>query len=438
MAGSGMTGLVRTLIAALVAIATLAMASASFAIDRVTLTTGEVLEGTIERELSGYVWMKVSIGGIEQSRTLAPEDIRTIERDAGGGVTDPAPARPGTTTTGGSNARPGTDAAPATPVDDDSVVKGVVLSLGGPEGDMVGLYMAAKPLREVMQDLIDDGVDVVVFHVESGGGMLIEIEPLVETIREYKEHFRVVAWIDRAISAAAMTSHVVEDIYFKSHGTYGACTGFNGGNLQAITGRPLEEVLYFMERVSDWGNKSPYIMRSMQINEPLSADIDENGDVHWYQSLDGEYVVSDGEFILTFTSDQAEDLKFSRGTADTLDELTAQLGMGEIHWLGTSTQGSIYPISEEEQHQIDFRLMVQRAEQRMGEFFAKYQMARGAISGDRQTRAAMGQRALAALDEVRRLVENNPNFALMQFGFDIEQFREWYRNQVEEVRRLMR
>lgn len=429
----GGTKMMRVLMAAMAAMVTMALANMAWAVDRVTLKSGEVVEGTIEREIDGYVWMTIRIGGIDQSRTYAPDDITSIQRDVSGAAPDPVPTgRPAnpiySPVAGGSN----------TTADDPNVTRGVVLSLGGPEGDMVGLYMAAKPLQEVMPELIDQGVDVVVFHIASGGGMLIEIERLVDVIKEYKRHFRVVSWIDHAISAAAMTSHVVEDIYFKSKGTYGACTGFNGGNLQAIEGRELERVLFYMEKVSAEGGKSPYIMRAMQINEPLSCDIDENGDVHWYQSLDGEHIVSDGNFILTFNSTDAEQFGFSRGTADTLEDLTRELQMGEIQWLGTQVPGVIYPVSEAEQHQIDFRLMVQRTERRMGEYANKYQMARGAIGGDQQTRAAMGRRALDALEEIRRMVENNPNFALMR-GFEtIERFREWYEQQVKEVRDAMR
>lgn len=427
----GMSRKIRTLLAAGVMTAGLALTGSALATDRITLKNGEVIEGRIEQELNGYIWFSARIGGIEQSRTLAPEDIAKVERNVEGGGTSPTPVpAPRESTTPG-------DQTQAAPVNENEITRGVVLSLGGPEGDMVGLYMAAKPLREVMQDLIDQNVDVVVFHVASGGGMLIEIEPLVETIKEYKEHFRVVAWIDRAISAAAMTSHVVEDIYFKTAGTYGACTGFRTPT-QVVEGRELEEVLYFMERVSDWGQKSPYIMRAMQIHEPLSASIDENGDVTWYQSLDGEHIVNNGEYILTFNSDLAEKLQFSRGTADTVEQLESQLGMGEISWIGERVQGVSYPVSEEEQHQIDFRLLVQKAEQRLGEFAAKFEMARGAISGDQQMRAAMGQRALQALAEIKRLVENNPNFALMQGFNDLRAFREWYDQTVEEVRREMR
>jgi len=426
----GMNRTVRTLLAAAVMAAGVVLCQSAMATDRITLKTGEVIEGRIEQELNGYVWFSARIGGIEQSRTLAPEDIAKIERgvENGGATPTPGPAPRQT---------PTPDQTTGTPVNENEVTKGVVLSLGGPEGDMVGLYMAAKPLREVMEELIDQHVDVVVFHVASGGGMLIEIEPLVETIKEYKEHFRVVAWIDRAISAAAMTSHVVEDIYFKTSGTYGACTGFRTPT-QVVEGRELEEVLYFMERVSDWGQKSPYIMRSMQIHEPLSASVDENGDVTWYQSLDGEHIVNNGEYILTFNSDLAEKLHFSQGTADNLDELTSELGMGEIQWLGDRQQGVAYPVSQEEQHQIDFRLLVQKAEQRLGEYAAKFEMARSAIGGDQQMRAAMGQRALQALQEIKRLVENNPNFALMRGFDDIEAFREWYEQTVDEVRREMR
>ena len=42
---------------------------------------------------------------------------------------------------------------------------------------------------------------------------------------QYKKKFRTVAWIDSAISAAAMTAHCLEEIYFTPQGNYGAARG---------------------------------------------------------------------------------------------------------------------------------------------------------------------------------------------------------------------
>ena len=161
--------MLRTMIAVLVAVVSLAFCQLSMAIDRITLRSGEVLEGRIEQELNGYIWFTARIAGIEQSRTLAPDDILRIERDVSTGTpaTGTAP-RPTTGTP--------IPTAPAQTAPNPNVTRGVVLSLGGPEGDMVGLYMAAKPLREAMPWLIDQGVEVVVFHVASGNSMLIEID----------------------------------------------------------------------------------------------------------------------------------------------------------------------------------------------------------------------------------------------------------------------
>src|SRR5690606_34230378 len=137
-----------------------------------------------------------------------------------------------------------------------------VISLGeGGDKDMVGLFMTAEALKRAIPLLEKDNVTDVVFRIQSGGGALLEIQKLSDVIHnEFKPRFRVVAWIKSAISAAAMTAHCIEDIYFTSDGNYGACTGWYG-QLTAVKGRDLEEVLYMMEKISARGKHDPKIMR---------------------------------------------------------------------------------------------------------------------------------------------------------------------------------
>jgi hypothetical protein len=398
----------------------LSMTANAFAGDKVYLKDGRVLDGDIVREVNGSVWLNYTIGGVEQRGAFfAAGQIERIERDAPG---DPVPSDPIKAERESPNKlaakRPGE-------------VRGVVVTLEG----MVGIQFAAKPLKEMIPWLEEQQVDVVVLKVNSGGGLLLEIEKLHEVIvGEYKPRFRTVAWIESAISAAAMTSHVMEEVYFMPEGNYGACTGWYG-NLQPVEGRGLEEVLYMMERASAEGKRDFRIMRSMQIEEPLSYNEDRDGEISWYNTEEGEVVVNPQDRILTFDAVQATDCKFSNGTADGVDELTPLLGYQEVNWLGRHVSGEIFPISKAEQDMRDWRKGVSTAEEKFQSYFIKYGMsvANAQAAQDITERGMFVGHARRHLSIIERACKNYPNLMLLQ-GLT----REWFEQQHEMLRDLMK
>lgn len=399
----------------------------AFADDVVTLKDGRVLRGEIVREVDGYIWLKFKVGGIESTQMLAPNEVTKIERDA---------ARP--------DAAPDEAVKPADKPEPkargmNATPRAAVITLGeGGDKDMVGLYMTAEALRRAIPLLEADNVDIVVFRINSGGGALLEIQRLSDVIHnEYKPRFRTVAWIESAISAAAMTAHCLEEIYFTPEGNYGACTGWYGA-LTAVSGRGLEEVLDMMRKISARGGHDPKIMRSMQILEPLSATIDENGDVSWYQSTDGQFLVNPADKILTFNSQNALKFKFSRGTAKTLDDLTKAMQLQEVEWVGEVKKGYAWPICRAEQLQIDFRQRTFVDGERIGVYITNYVTAVEAAQSeqDPKERGKFINRARKALDQLKAMVKNNPNNALFVFGRLQKEWDEWVEQQEELLRRL--
>ncbi|MBX3321424.1 MAG: hypothetical protein KF757_00390 [Phycisphaeraceae bacterium] len=397
----------------------------SFASDVVHLKDGRKIEGTIVRELDGSVWIKTRLGSIENTEFFLADNIAKIERDAPAATaTDPKPNPI-------QQIRPRTPGAP----------RGAIISLEG----TVGIEMTAKTLYDLIpileRDLGSDGTGIVVFKINSGGGLLLEIQRLSDVIHnEYKKRFRTVAWIESAISAAAMTAHCAEEIYFLPEGNYGACTGWSG-RLQAVAGRGLEEVLYMMERISARGGYDPKIMRAMQINEPLSCTIDpRTGQVYWYQTQEGEHLVNPGNDILTFTAQQAERYRFSKGTAKNLAELTQKLGYQEVDWVGENRVGYIYPISRAESAMLDFRKKVSDDQARTNEYFATYMEARAAAAqAPRDIRPRFVGRARQNLNRIESMVRNNPNFALLTWGMELSDWeRDWLAAEKEYLTNLLR
>ena len=192
-----------------------------------------------------------------------------------------------------------------------------------------------------------------------------------------------------------------------------------------------------MEQISARGNKDPQIMKSMQINIPLSYDLDEaTGEVKFYQDTTGEHILNKGDYILTLDAIQAEESKFSAGTASTVQELQALLekSVGEIVWVGEEVEGIPYPVSLAEKHQREYREEVDYQDTRLGEVITKYRMELGnAQSVGVNQRGGFLKRAESYLARIKRMVDINPNLGLMQNLTD-----DWFRQQEEIIRNLRR
>jgi hypothetical protein len=392
--------------------------------DKITLKDGRVLQGTVIREVNGYVWFKVKTGSLETEQMFKPEEISKLEKDAKPAAKPDAAAK--------DDKKPEAAASSGAP-------RIAVISLGAPDQDMVGVYMTGEELRRLIPLLEAEKVDTVVFKINSGGGLGLEVQRLSDVIHnEYKPKFRVAAWIESAISAAAMTAHCIEEIYMMPRGNYGACTGWYG-QLKAVEGRPLEEMLYQMEKISARGKHDPQIMRSMQIQEPLSCTIDENGDVHWYNNLKGDNIVNPEGRILTFNSETATRYKFAKGVAATYQELGKAMGLTEFTFVGKVVPNVPYPVCRAEEEMLRFRKQVKDDEDRTREYFDTYGTSIAAAEAAApEDRPKFVGRAREALNRIKKMVANNPNFALLVFNMTEDQFKDWVDEQEERLRKLLR
>lgn len=403
---------------------------------RFTLKDKRVIEGTIQREVNGYYWVKATIGNIEQEMVLSPDQIESVERLTGNA---PAADTPATASDPVASTKPVTSGTP----------RAVILTLGEQPGrDMVGLYTAAKPLRDAIpvleEEIGTDGSGVVVFRVRTYGGMVIEISKLHEVIlKEFKPRFRTVGWVEIAISAGAATSTVLDELYFTTDGIYGAAVGFRseGGVMKAMEGMSFEEFVYYMEKMSAAGGRAPEIFRAMQNTVPLSATIDENGDVKWFQDeTTGKILVNPADKVLTFNARQAVDLKFARAIIDDYRDLPKAMGYQELTWVGKNVKDVSWPVSKAEELQQRYRDRVHDDETRTNAFLLDFQgsveAAQGA--GEKRDRVKMVGRARQALDRIKAMVKNNPNFALTIFNQLPEQWPIWIEEQEKLLRDLMR
>jgi hypothetical protein len=401
----------------------------ALAVDRVTLKSGKVVEGTIVREVEGAIWIQTNIGGVVTEEMYGPSDITQIERDAA------APAAKADPTT------PAAAKSDAAKPSGNKVPKAAIITLGDEEnGNMVGVYMTAETLRRAIplleQELGTDHTGVVVLRFHSGGGMGLEVQKISDVIQnEYKTRWRTVGWIETAISAAAMSAHCLEEIYFTTQGNYGACVGFYSLS-HAVEGFDLQKSLAEMERISARGGYNPLIMRAMQLQMPLSAHVDPNGEVKWYaDSSSGDIIVNRPTEILTFNAVSAMRVKFSKGTADSLSELARAMGYKELDWVGVKEKNIPWPVCKAEKMQMDFRHQVHIDEAGTNSYYDTYrrEVAAAASEPDPAERGKFIGKARQALEKIKQAVRNNPNFALTVFGG-----KENYDKFLEEQEALLR
>ncbi len=323
----------------LVAIMALVIASVAFAGESVEIRlkdgsrwTGEltnevrmtVIQQGVRMDLTGrllkaaewHVTIETDVAGETRNKTIFKSDIVSI-KTLGAGMSADANRSP----------RRGTTAARPSESDVDPDQPGVFVL---PLNKMVGLEFRHEEMEAIAEeaDKYGDG-QIIVLLIDSGGGSVVEMEKIHDTLMDIKKRHRLVAWIKQAISAACATAMHCNEIYFMTEGTAGAMTAFNSATGQAWKGEELDE---WMQRAGEWmqqGGRSPYIAEAM-IHAPslLSYDKDPvTGEVTFYNDLSGETVLSrDGE-NLVFTASTAYDCGFSDGTADTEEQLAELLDL---------------------------------------------------------------------------------------------------------------
>lgn len=331
------------------------------------------------------------------------------------------------------SASPSTESSARKSKTHEGATRVAILNFGPPEswqgtvGSLVGGQIRAAAFKAAIPLLEKDKVDVAVIRVNSGGGALSELQPFQDVFeQEYKPRFRTVAWIESAISAAAMSPYVIEEMYFMRKGNLGACTGWFG-DLKNVEGVSLELVLAQMERASKLGKRDPAIMRAMQIQEPLSVDVDASGNVTWRQDLHGQVVINPANRILTLNASDALKYKFAQGLADTTDELFKALGLQEAVIAGKEASDFI----DKSMREAD------KTEKRFQETLAKYNTAVSdgeSLAGDanKKDRARQVGIARRLLSELKRLYEANPLIA----GQSLEGGKEWFPAQEARLRKL--
>ncbi|MGH7131048.1 MAG: hypothetical protein ACREJO_03790 [Phycisphaerales bacterium] len=429
------------------------MSSAAFA-DKVYLKNGNIIDGKVKsNDGTSLVFVEMKDGKEVQTHYLSISDEVSrvvVEESKPAAPATPAPvaATPAKSDKPADTAKtsePGATKAAdsAKPEKSKPAITGrptrvAFINYGPPSSwqgkvqNMVGIQIAAKPMMDIIPILEKEKIDVVVVRINSGGGYSHEMWKLSNMFQtEYKPRFRTVAWIEWAISAAAMSPWILEEFYMMPEGAVGGCTEFRGGGI-ATQGIGLQNILFKMEEVSKKAHRDPKIMRSMQIREPLSANIDADGNVTFFNDESGNIKVNPPGQVLTLTAPMAMQIKFAKGVAATPEELCRAMGLVEFEIAGK--QASDYIDS--------YMRKTQEIETKFQEVAAKYDLAVQAARQARNNREVLQQEAGLAMRYLKQMkdwVGTNENFRFHLAGnLGIEEITpEWFEQQETMLKRLL-
>lgn len=369
-----------------------------------------------------YIRVDGKIGNIDSQRIIFKADLVSMETiEQGSPAVEP---RSGDKPQGGTVEAPkGGEASSRTRdrdgADEAAEAKGqgvFLLPLEGPVGETFRHDEIEKIGKHA--DKFGPG-QIIVLVIESNGGLVFESEKIVKEIQDIKQRHRVVAWIEKAISAGAVTAMACNEIYFRTYGTCGSVTTITG------SGEVTEaEQLEHTERLVDIATQSGYsehIARSMKMNRFMcSYDKDPvTGEVTFYGDMSGEFLLSDNKSNLTFNSSEAEHCGFSKGTADTTEELAKLLDLPEWHEVDDYGR----------QIASEWKNTAERANKEISRLLARLDYYK---SGTGDPVAILSAR-IKIFEELIRWIDRAPLIAV-QRGLD----RKYLERLIEETRRQLR
>ncbi|MEO1584116.1 MAG: hypothetical protein AAFR96_06035 [Planctomycetota bacterium] len=357
-------GLSRCAAAAVLA-AAVASSAAAEPTHEILLTNGNTVKVEILEENGATVRVNLYAGPLAAERTFARSEIITIT-EISADSTDTAAsvdadATPDTRRGTDDNDRPA-DAVPVyafeldgelgwdityTPIKD----RMTLAREAGAEYVIIKLDNDRRAFRGVDEELIDDiGTFGDIFAAR-------DIVPALtsEVIADWDEQPTIVIWVERALEGVAFLPMLKKDIYFTSDGRMGGI-----GNLDDLYGSTGDEVVRdklesanraVMEGFAIEGGHDPVISRAMAMKsvalwyriengEPVFMEKFDNAPPlggGWqrltdtgedeFQDTDVDIVRLQGNDTLSLDADTAFKIGFSKGTADSLDDLLFELGI---------------------------------------------------------------------------------------------------------------
>ena len=210
-----------------------------------------------------------------------------------------------------------------------------------PLHEMVGTYFRPTEITRLINH-IDENYgpgQIIVFDIHSGGGSVLKWSEIRDVVFEARDRHRFIAWIDYAISGAAATGFLCDEVYYKSSGELGSITMYSGHIDNVSPDWQLFGWIKELESVLAHTSHTPLVAGCMvKVDLNFSYDVDpETGKFTYYSHEFGDVVLSKSGRNLTLGAQEALDAGLCDGIADSGAELAAHLNLEE--WIEIDSFG---------------------------------------------------------------------------------------------------
>ena len=298
--------------------------------DTLTMKDGRVYDGRIIRRGDSGVVFEVHKYGATMRAEFPAREIDSIRE---GPVVEPSqripepdsPSASGSTS-GSATVTPTDPLPPPPPIVEHSGPTYCVVPMRG----QVGKDLVASVLDQSLADAVKRRPTVIVLEMDSPGGLIREVEPLVQTIRKYRDT-RTVLVVHHAISAAAITGLSVPEIYMTPNSIFGAATAFRA--MPDGTPQDIEEKMRSVWRAvarnsAEQGGHSPLLASAMiDAKYDLHVETSRDGKKEIVEGAGGDSVVRQGS-LLAMTAPEACACGLAAGTIEDFATLGRLLHVG--------------------------------------------------------------------------------------------------------------
>jgi ClpP class serine protease len=199
------------------------------AADTLITTDGTTYEGRLVKRTDDKVIFEVVKYGVTMQKEFPAkdvQDVRTSKSSSPSAASKPAKAPASQPAAAPAAAQPMVEIPlpPPPPIVKYDGPTYCVIPLKGE----IGVEVVASVLDDAFKDILKRKPTVIVLEMDSPGGLIHEVGPLSRTLIKYSD-FRLVVMVKQAISAAAITSMSVKEIYTTPASVIGAATAYSLG-----------------------------------------------------------------------------------------------------------------------------------------------------------------------------------------------------------------
>lgn len=272
----------------------------------------------------------------------------------------------------------------------------------------IGRYVTADLLRKSLKEAARFKPTVVILEVDSPGGLVSETEKIVDVLGSVKG-LRVVAYVKRAISAAAIISLGCKEIYMDKKAIMGAATAYT--QLPWELPEVIEEKMQSIIRAScrkaaELGGHQAIIAEAM-MDMGIVLHIEEKEGKKIVVEGDGPNILSRKDRLLTLTAQEALDCGLALGIVEDAHSMAGKMGIAGWVKVSESTE-TLY-----ETHKANFDKALKQLLRYAKEYDKLFE------PGSRhKTRLGKLKKATTILERVRKHSKRHPELRLSNKTID--------------------